>query len=207
MVSTWRAVIVASSIAAPFAVLTGMAGCDLGSPASPTFPVVEASVVICPTLDPTFDSIRTNLLKTDSCGTDRGGNCHSPGIGASNSGGLDYSVDASALYEEFLGATGTGALAQNIAGSTRNLRRVVPGDAGASFLYIKLITHTKADPNYGSGMPQDFPGAVCPSAVTAVQTWIDNGAQFEESDADTDAEPSDAAADADAGLPSDAGGD
>jgi hypothetical protein len=178
----WRAAVVTISIAAPLVGLTVMIGCDLGSPASPVAPPLqEASVVICPTLDPTFDSIRTNLLATDTCGSDRGGKCHSSG-GATYSGGLDYTVDASALYEEFLGDSGTGHKAQNIAGSATDVFRVVPGDSGASLLYIKLVTHTKTDPQYGSGMPQDYPGAMCPDSVAAVQQWIDNGAKFVEID-------------------------
>jgi hypothetical protein len=177
-----------------------MIGCDLGSPASPVAPPVqEAGVVICPTLDPTFDSIRTKLLATDTCGSDRGGKCHSA-AGATYSGGLDYTVDASALYEEFLGDSGTGHRAQNIAGNVTGLYRVVPGDSGASLLYIKLVTHSATDPQYGSGMPFDYPGDMCPTSIAAVQTWIDNGAKFEEPDSSADAsetgDASDDAADA-----------
>jgi hypothetical protein len=192
--NAWRAAVVALAIAAPLVVSAIVAGCDQGSPASPTSPPLpEASVVICPELDPSFDSIRTKLLETDSCGADRGGKCHSAG-GAIYSGGLDYTADASALYEEFLGDSGLGQRAENIAGSATNLLRVVPGNADQSFLYIKLVTHSKADPNYGSGMPQDYPGAMCATSVAAVQQWIDNGAKFEE---DASA-PEDAGSDADA---------
>jgi hypothetical protein len=179
-----------------------MAGCDQGSPAHPTSPpIAEAGVVICPDLDPTFDSIRTKLLETDTCGSDRGGKCHSSG-GALYSGGLDYTVDASALYTEFLGDSGTGAISQNVGNLDPNkavVLRVVPGDAGASMLYIKLTLHTSSDPTYGSGMPFDYPGQVCATAVSAVQMWIDNGAKFEEDaavaiDASEDADAGDAEA-------------
>jgi hypothetical protein len=200
-----RAAVVAFAIAAPLVVSTIVAGCDQGSPASPTSPAIaEAGVVICPTLDPTFDSIRTNLLNTDTCGSDRSGKCHSSG-GAIYSGGLDYTVDASALYEEFLGDSGLGQRAENIAGNDTNLLRVVPGNANASFLYIKLVTHSKADPTYGSGMPQDYPGAMCATSVAAVEQWINNGAKFEELDASEDADAANAtdADDLDAGDASD----
>ncbi len=194
--NAWRAAFVAFAIAAPITVVTVMAGCDQGSPASPTLPPIpEASVVICPDLDPSFDSIRTKLLNTDSCGADRGGQCHSAG-GGIYSGGLDYTADASALYVEFLGDAGIGARAQNINGSEQGLRRVVPGEEDASFLYIKVTTVSSHDPKYGTGMPFDHPGALCPAAVGAIGTWIQNGAPFEEDasaseDASSDADASD----------------
>lgn len=179
------------------------AACDQGTPASPSFPVAEAGVSICANVDPTFDSIRTNLLDTNTCGAPRGGKCHSSG-GAVNSGGLDFTVDASALYLELLGDAGTGGKAENISGDDRTLYRVVPGDAGGSFLYIKLTTQTGTDPHYGSGMPFDYPGQLCPPAIESVRKWIDDGAKLEEPDAAIDAGEADASdggedADLDAG--------
>ena len=69
------------------------------------------------------------------------------------------------------------AHANNIAGSVRNLRRVVPGDAASSFLLIKLMTTSQNDPRYGAGMPLPGPGGLCPSAQDAIQAWITTGAQ------------------------------
>ncbi|MEO8799822.1 MAG: hypothetical protein ABI551_18145, partial [Polyangiaceae bacterium] len=159
--------------------LVGLAfaeGCDQGSPALPTYGDGEGgtttSADLCPTLDPAFDSIATQLLDSNSCGAARGGHCHSSG-GAVNSGGLDFSAPAAAIYAELVGDGGTLAHAQNISGDDRSLYRVVPGDAGASFLYIKLVTHSGTDPRYGSGMPFDHPGELCPAAIEAVKTWID----------------------------------
>ncbi|MGH7281919.1 MAG: hypothetical protein ACRELY_10375 [Polyangiaceae bacterium] len=176
--------------------------CDQGTPATPTFPVAEAGVSLCPQLDPTFSSIRGKLLETDTCGSARS-NCHSASATLPTPP-LDYGADASALYFELLGDGGSKAF--NPSGYDKSLLRVVPGDAGASFLYIKLITKTKSD-RYGPGMPFDHPGALCPEAVDAVKTWIDNGAKFEEPDASDDggdasiedADIEDAPSDADAG--------
>jgi hypothetical protein len=187
-----RAAVVLIAIAAPIAAAAAIAGCDQGTPARPDSPVVEAgaqdvTVVICPELKPNFNSIRTGLLDTNSCGATRGGKCHSSD-GAQFSGGLDYTADASALYAEFLG-DGGGAIAQNV-GNVNNtkpgLRRVVPDDADASFLIIKLRLQAASDPDYGTGMPFDHPGVVCPTSVQAVADWIDNGAKFTEPDAEAD---------------------
>lgn len=172
--------------------------CDQGTPATPTFPVAETSVSICPKLDPNFESIRGKLLDTNTCGSIRS-NCHSPSA-TQPTPPLDYSADASALYFELLGDGGS--IGFNTAGHKHPLLRVVPGDASASYLYIKLITKSGSDFDYGSGMPWDHPGALCPEAVNAVKTWIDNGALFEEPDASDggDASIEDAAdADVDAG--------
>ncbi|MEO8876890.1 MAG: hypothetical protein ABI461_14950, partial [Polyangiaceae bacterium] len=89
-------------------------------------------------------------------------------------------ADASALYAQFLG-DGGGAIAQNVGNANRTkpgLRRVVPGDAESSFLIIKLRLQAASDPDYGSGMPFDHPGAVCPTSVQAVADWINSGAEF-----------------------------
>jgi hypothetical protein len=63
----WRAAFVALAIAAPIAAVTTMAGCDQGSPARPTSPPIpEAGLDLCPKIDPSFESIRANLLATDT---------------------------------------------------------------------------------------------------------------------------------------------
>lgn len=176
---TRKAVVVSIAATALLMPLLIVTACDQGTPATPTFPVAEAGVSICPQLDPNFESIRVNLLDTNTCGSIRT-SCHSPGA-TLPSPPLDYSADASALYFELLGDGGSKAF--NVSGDDKSLLRVVPGDAGASFLYIKLITKSGSDPHYGSGMPFDYPGELCPAAIDAVKTWIDNGAKFEEPDA------------------------
>jgi hypothetical protein len=69
-----------------------------------------------------------------------------------------------------------GEVASNIAGSERNLRRVIPGDPDHSYLVIKLSTKTLADPRYGAGMPFDNPGELCGEGVKAIRAWIQGGA-------------------------------
>jgi hypothetical protein len=106
------------------------------------------------------------------------GNCHSTsGASATTGAGnlLDFTLDASAVYHELLGADGGGQRATNVNGTAKVLR-VVPGDAGASMLYIKLTLLTNNDPHYGAGMPLGAAGSVCPAAVDAIKTWIDKGA-------------------------------
>jgi hypothetical protein len=138
----------------------------------------EAGYAVCPKgIDASFGSIYDLMLSTDtSCGAATA-ICHST-VGAARTGSLlDLSLDASAVYAQLLG-DGGGYPATNInvnpdAGPT--LLRVVPGDAGASFLYIKL-TIKGYDNRYGFGMPQTNPGSICPPALDAVKTWIDEGA-------------------------------
>ena len=182
-------------------------GCDQGTNASPTFAVPEGGTNdngLCPKVEPNFDSIANDLLASNTCGATRGGHCHSAG-GAENSGGLDFSVSTDVMYAELVGDGGSLAHANNSDGDDHTLFRVVPGDAGASFLYLKLVTQSGTDPHYGSGMPFDCPGQLRPADIEAVKTWIDDGAPFVASDAGTggneDAGPADAGSDsgADAG--------
>jgi hypothetical protein len=153
------------------------AGMDSGADAD-----VEAGPVyaVCPDMDASFGSIYTQMLSTGSCGTHVKNNCHSTS-GASGVTGtgnlLDLSLDASAVYAELLGPDGGGQPSTNIQGDRdAGILRVVPFDAGASMLYVKLTLKTNADPTYGSGMPRPTPGSVCPQVLDAVKAWIDQGA-------------------------------
>lgn len=130
-----------------------------------------ATKAVCPTgLQPTFDSLRSKIFSV-SCGTD-GGSCHSPD-GSLNSAELNLADDP---YTALLGMDGKGASANNIAGSEKNLVRVLPGDPDHSFLIIKLSTRTGTDPKYGSGMPFTDPGSVCPDTLATIRSWISAGA-------------------------------
>ena len=189
-----------------------VAGCDTGSAASPVFESTTgqaetgAGYAVCPDgMDASFGSIYGQMLSTASCGASSNA-CHST-VGASPNGVgnlLDFSLDAGAVYAELLGADGGGQLATNLDEPQVHVLRVVPGDAGASMLYIKLTLDSGKDPLYGSGMPLTAPGSVCPAAVDAVATWINGGAPLEGGvtlDAGT---PADAAPDADAAVTIDA---
>jgi hypothetical protein len=137
----------------------------------------EAGYAVCPTsIDASFGSIYDHMLSRPAvyCGAGAAG-CHSTFAAKTTGSMLDFSLDASAVYAELLG-DGGGYPATNVKGDAgRTLLRVVPGDASASFLYIK-ITLTGSDPRYGAGMPLDTPGSICPPALDAVKTWIDEGA-------------------------------
>jgi hypothetical protein len=139
----------------------------------------DASYTVCPPgITPSFRTILAQMLSTSGCGTNRPQNCHSAS-GASLQGTgnlLDFSADASTVYAELLGQNGTGALARNLQGSVHPLLEVVPGDASASYLYVKLQLPTLMDPQYGECMPPTAPGSVCPAAVDAVRQWIEQGA-------------------------------
>jgi hypothetical protein len=137
----------------------------------------DASYAICPPILPSFSSILAQMLSTSGCGTNRPNNCHSAS-GASRTGTgnlLDFTADAAAVYAELLGPNGTGQWARNLQG-TAHVQEVVPGDASASFLYVKLQLPALNDPQYGECMPPTSPGSVCPAAVDAVKQWIEQGA-------------------------------
>jgi hypothetical protein len=182
---TSLAVVVALGIAIPCAT----AGCgDDGSPAAPATTqgtLSEASVgdatddyAVCPPgLDASFSDLLTRVFATSSCGTDNPHSCHSAtGSGPMGAGDLlDFTREAGAVYTELLGGNGKGQPAANISGDTAILR-VAPGDAGASMLYVKLTLRTLNDPHYGAGMPLTAPASICPEALDAVKTWIDQGA-------------------------------
>jgi hypothetical protein len=161
-------------------------GVDASAPfdatATEAQPVISGGVgPLCPdAMSATFPSIFSQMLSTGGCGAGRVFDCHSStGALPTAEGGtgslLDFSLDAASVYEELLGADGSGHPAVNIDGDAGGvLLRVAPGDAGQSLLYIKLALPTAVDPLYGKAMPPTQ--VVCPSALEAVKAWIDNGA-------------------------------
>jgi hypothetical protein len=173
------------AVATALALSFFVAGCDTGTAASPVFEsttgqadaglVAEAGFAVCPdAMVASFDSIYAQMLSpAATCGSGSD-SCHSK-TAATNINGLDYSQGEEGVYLELVG-DGGGVPADNIAGAAKGVLRVVPGDAGASMLYIKLTLTTSDSPLYGSGMPLTDPGSVCPAALAAVKTWIDDGA-------------------------------
>jgi hypothetical protein len=160
---------------------------------------------VCPDVDASFGSIYTQILSTPSCGTNNPLTCHSPSGSISGGSLLDLSLDAGAVavYAELLGADGGGYRSTNEDHADVFVPRVVPFDAGASMLYIKLTITSSNDPQYGSGMPLTAPGSVCPATLDAVAAWINSGAAFAPGPVDAGV-ATDAAIDADAGLGTDA---
>jgi hypothetical protein len=168
-------------------------------------PPLASADPLCPTpVDPTFDSIRLNLLGTDTCGSTRS-NCHS----ATGVAGLNFQLGATDLYLALVGDAGTGHIEidQDAPPDAGVQYRVVPGNSEASALYVRLTLPDGGKSVFGPGMPQDHPGALCPQDIVAVKTWIDDGAKFEEdgatpfpiSDSGEDADAASDASDLDAG--------
>ncbi len=186
---------VCACFAAAFAAAVGAAafGCSAqGSPATPAWSGVELadasvggdamlpdagpSYTVCAMgVEPKFSSLLAKVLDTPSCGTNRTNNCHSTAGSIVTGHGLAFDKDAGDVYAELVGPDGGTVPSRNIAGMGQP-PRVVPGDAGASMLYIKLTLKTCSDPTYGCGMPQLNPGSVCPAVLDAVKGWIDQGA-------------------------------
>ncbi len=107
----------------------------------------------------TFDLIRRRVFGPSGC---RVTTCH----GAGAEGGLD--LQAGRAYDDLVGAA-----AANEAAATAGKLRVVPGDAGSSFLVQKLTGALAA----GEGEPMPF-GRKAISAIELdlVRAWIDAGA-------------------------------
>jgi hypothetical protein len=187
-VRVWLA---ATSVAAAAA----SCGCSSqGSAASPTWQAVaeydataaDASVeagpsyTVCATdLDASFSSLLANVFDTPSCGTNRTNNCHSFAGSRGTGGGslLSFEGDAGDVYAELVGPDGGLIRSTDVDYFSANIPRVVPGDAGASMLYVKLTLDAGNVMPYGGGMPQQNPGSVCPAVLDAVRTWIDQGAK------------------------------
>lgn len=188
-------------VLAPLAVLAALAsGCDEGSAASPTYEANEGGAVdatasdagasdaaeeptyaVCPDgIDASFGSIYTLLLSTPSissgCGTGDPQTCHSTKGSAAAGSGLDFSLEAGAVYVELLGPDGGGQRSTDEDYPDADILRVAPGDAGASMLYVKLTIDSGNEFPYGSGMPLNTPGSVCPATLAAVAAWINAGA-------------------------------
>jgi hypothetical protein len=198
MFRAWVAVAVATSV------VVGIAfGCaDAMSPGSPEYtpdPTPEASApptgtghagkngldggsdadayAVCPpALDASYTDLLTRVFSTSSCGTDNPLSCHSPSGADASGSWLDFTLDAAAVYAELLGADGGGQVARNIGVYGPPVYRIVPFEAGASQLYVKLTLTDGASPVYGAGMPLTAPGSVCPEALSAVAAWIEAGA-------------------------------
>lgn len=126
---------------------------------------------VCPPgLDASFDDLLGRVMATTSCGTGNQTSCHSAKGAVAAGDLLDFTAEAGTVYANLVNKPAT-----NISGDVPVLR-VAPGDAGASMLYIKLTLKTVNDLHYGAGMPLTTPGSVCPEALDAFKTWIDNGA-------------------------------
>ncbi len=128
------------------------AGCDetLSKIAGPT-----------PTLEPTFSSIRTNIIEAqDSAGRRACVQCHT-NVGRNPAAGLNLVVDPYAAMVNVPSRNKPGAII------------VVPGDPDGSYLYQKLIG---APGIVGLRMPL-VPPHLTEGQLLIVRRWIQNGAK------------------------------
>lgn len=108
----------------------------------------------------TFSSIHTTILGTARCATL---GCHA---GQNPQGELDLSGGASSAFEELIAQ---GTFRADSAAQYPN--RVTPGDPSASFLWIKI-----SEDNAPGGRMPLVPPFLEPCNLTAIETWIQNGA-------------------------------
>jgi hypothetical protein len=161
-------------------VATSVALATLGCSSSASTSVAPADAgaadtgnyAVCPPgLDASFDDLLGRVMATTGCGTNDQTSCHSAKGAVAAGDLLDFSGAADIVYGNLVNKPAT-----NISGDV-SLLRVAPGDAGGSMLYIKLTLKTVNDLHYGAGMPLTTPGSVCPEALDAFKTWIDDGAK------------------------------
>jgi hypothetical protein len=106
--------------------------------------------------------------------------CHGPTADGGAGSGIAFgkldmsSVDAG--YSNLVNVAAKGGDCADVDGST--LVRVVPGDAGASLLYLKVNGFTTKPP-CGSPMPKsgEIPDGGQAEVVAQIQEWINQGAQ------------------------------
>ena len=92
--------------------------------------------------------------------------------------GVEGGLDPAQIYAELVNHPSTNSQCTDKPSSVcQSILRVAPGDSGASLLYIKLTLKT-ASPHYGGGMPVTAPGSICPEALDAFKSWIDQGAKM-----------------------------
>jgi len=146
---------------------TGLASCGGGggSTAAPV-PVTEPSPgpgsgECEDSFDTTFEAIQTVVFERHGCTNDV---CH----GSAASGGLDLRPDVA--WQNLFDVPSTGS----------QYRRVVPGAANFSYLYLKLLAATQDElPGgvsiTGSPMPSGLP-PLSANELEAIRTWIEVGA-------------------------------
>ncbi len=109
-------------------------------------------------VQPTLSSIQTNIF-TPKCAIP---GCHT---GGNPTGQLSLQTGQS--YNTLVGAGGTGVTSSGYGPRLR----VQPGNANNSVLYLKVSGNT-----LGGQMPQGMQ-ALSAAEMSAIQTWINNGAQ------------------------------
>lgn len=114
-----------------------------------------------PNLEPTFSSIQREIFdSTDSAGRRACTGCHN--AAGSRFNGLD--LTASVSYANLVGAPSSG---------NPGAVRVIPGDAGNSYLVHKLDGRGGI---VGQRMPLGGPPFLTEGQILVIRTWIDRGA-------------------------------
>lgn len=115
-----------------------------------------------PDLEPTFASIQANIFElTDSAGRNSCISCHT-NVGRTPAGGLNLLHDVA--YDQLVNVTAT----QNT-----SLKRVVPGNADASYLLHKIEGRAGI---VGLKMPRNGPPFMTDGQILILRRWIELGA-------------------------------
>ena len=112
-------------------------------------------------LVPKLSSIQEKILGP-SCAT---AFCHSSTVHAGN-----LVLEAGESHAQMVGV-----FSENAAARSEGLKRVVPGDPDASFLFIKVQKVTNS--NYGQTMPTQMPDGLPADQLAVIRAWIANGAK------------------------------
>lgn len=118
---------------------------------------------------PTWTGHVYPMLNGPTCGA-ASTSCHG---GASASGRLDFSADATTLFNSLVNQPST---TFNLAGWAI----IKPGDSSRSWLYEKIQPAAGGQPGLGAGNPvgsrMPLGGTLCTPTTDTVKAWIDQGA-------------------------------
>lgn len=125
-------------------------------------------IPVTPTV-PTWTGHVYPMLNGPTCGS-ASTSCHG---GASASGRLDFSANATTLFNALVNQPST---TFNVAGWAI----VKPGDSSRSWLYEKIQPASGGQPGLGAGNPvgsrMPLGGTLCSATTDTLKIWIDNGA-------------------------------
>lgn len=141
------------------AVLAAGCGNDDGGPINRTDAGPQPDTGVPCMVEPTYASIHDALLSTTTCAAL---GCH----GDSPQGGLSLDMGPNAVFTELTEED----VAHPDAQATR---RVVPGDAASSFLFLKVA---EENPQGGSRMPLGTRDGLPQCEIDAIEAWINAGA-------------------------------
>jgi hypothetical protein len=143
---------------------------DAGDGSTADGGAIDGGVVMCdvtPTFTSLYQKIFADTVANQTCSTS---GCHAPVV----SGGLDMSGSKMNAYSALVNADTFCQAPCQPQAKALFPKRVVPGNAGMSFLYEKISKGAPASSKGGSRMPLGSMLQQC--QIDVIKQWIDDGA-------------------------------